>query len=362
MKNFKEYINEKLKLSLARQYMKQSSGKHKELLDHIFKGKDRLYYPIEISIDDLKDAQFPISDDDDSYKDKKNFLVVISRHPYDIASMDVGRSWEDDMKSQYDYDYDKDEPATPETFGHPLLTSHIAKDIEHGTLISYLISPNDKNIENPYSRILLKPYINTENPQDVSYNAGDIFGKYYIVPFQKFIDQWINKNLNVGKKGAYRIPSDVYKGESDKLDLTIDMTAEDLLEKYPPDQFGVVHIPHGINWSNNPELTELPFKDKNIKVIIMGDFDVSHCNLTSLKGSPHEVKGDFFCGWNKLTSLEDGPKIVGGKYHCYGNPIENISQVINKLNQKREPLEDYEGHAPEADLDFDYYTKNRRRY
>ena len=41
-----------------------------------------------------------------------------------------------------------------------------------------------------------------------------------------------------------------------------------------------------------------------------GDFDISLCNLHSLRGCPKTVNGDFDCSKNNLTSLVGGPKKV----------------------------------------------------
>ena len=69
-----------------------------------------------------------------------------------------------------------------------------------------------------------------------------------------------------------------------------------------------------------------------------GDFVCSECNLTSLKGSPEEIKGDFDCsGNNNLTSLEFGPKIVNGDYLCNGcnlTSLHNIHKYTQQISNK----------------------------
>lgn len=69
---------------------------------------------------------------------KSDLMVVISRHPYDIAGMSTGRGWrsctnlEDGVNKHY-----------------------VIKDVKHGTLIAYLVKADDKNIEKPLARVRL---------------------------------------------------------------------------------------------------------------------------------------------------------------------------------------------------------------
>lgn len=57
---------------------------------------------------------------------------------------------------------------------------------------------------------------------------------------------------------------------------------------------------------------------------INGDFYISYCNLTSLKGCPKEVNGLFNCTANLLTTLIDGPQCVHGGYYCGLNKLTSL--------------------------------------
>jgi hypothetical protein len=70
---------------------------------------------------------------------------------------------------------------------------------------------------------------------------------------------------------------------------------------------------------NKKNLNELPVQFG----VVESDFDISHNNLTSLKGSPHTVR-DFRCNDNNLKTLEFGPDIVNRIYHCSYNQIETL--------------------------------------
>ena len=65
--------------------------------------------------------------------------------------------------------------------------------------------------------------------------------------------------------------------------------------------------------------------------IIKGEFIISNCNMTTLRGCPEIVERDFKCNSNSLTSLEYCPKIVKGNFICSGNVIGFNSNAIRKI-------------------------------
>ena len=99
--------------------------------------------------------------------------------------------------------------------------------------------------------------------------------------------------------------------------------------------------------SENDELKRVPgsliglrfgsqvITEKTKNQVWQREFDCSHENLTSLKGSPKEVKGTFNCGHNKLTSLEGAPSIVDGHFVCRDNyeltSLEGVHKIIKEI-------------------------------
>lgn len=57
---------------------------------------------------------------------------------------------------------------------------------------------------------------------------------------------------------------------------------------------------------------------------VAGEFDISHNQLTSLKGAPRIVDGNFMCPYNQIQSLEFTPEFVKGNFNCSFNDIENL--------------------------------------
>jgi len=131
--------------------------------------------------------------------DIDNLMVVISRHPYDIAGSDTDRNWTNCMTMGHtsskrvevlfnqmntlnnklsslqkeDPNYVnilkkiknlKSEIEDRKEEGENV--KYLIHEVKEGSLISYLINKNDKNINNPLAVLNIKPYINEKNPDD----------------------------------------------------------------------------------------------------------------------------------------------------------------------------------------------------
>jgi hypothetical protein len=58
---------------------------------------------------------------------------------------------------------------------------------------------------------------------------------------------------------------------------------------------------------------------------VVGNFDCSSNQLTSLEGAPTSVGGDFYCYNNNLVSLEGAPTSVGGGFDCIFNKLTSLA-------------------------------------
>jgi hypothetical protein len=76
---------------------------------------------------------------------------------------------------------------------------------------------------------------------------------------------------------------------------------------------------------SNKDLTKLP---KDLSKEVVGGFDCSYDQLTSLKGAPKKVNGFFNCNYNRLTTLEGGPKYIGRWFSCEDNPNLSLFEII----------------------------------
>ena len=124
---------------------------------------------------------------------KAGRMVCISMHPYDIAGMSTDRGWTScmDLVNGVNKRYIKTETKT-------------------GTLIAYLIDAQDKNINKPVARCLLKPYFDMDDSRP-SVGKKGITAVYladraypdknatFVLQVQDWVDQNINKDLALGK-------------------------------------------------------------------------------------------------------------------------------------------------------------------
>ena len=60
-----------------------------------------------------------------------------------------------------------------------------------------------------------------------------------------------------------------------------------------------------------------------------GNLILENFQLTSLDGSPEEIKGDFSCGHNALTNFIGGPKIVNGTFLANNNKLTSLQCAPN---------------------------------
>ena len=68
--------------------------------------------------------------------------------------------------------------------------------------------------------------------------------------------------------------------------------------------------------------TAWEFDEASQKIIIHGDLDISDRKLAALPNlSNVVVEGDFNCSHNQLTSLEHAPQTVGGSFNCHNNQL-----------------------------------------
>lgn len=120
-----------------------------------------------------------------------SYYIIFSTHAYDIAGMSTGRGWGSCM-NLYD--------GGSKQFVH--------QDIKEGTIIAYLITSQDLNIQNPISRILIKPYINIKDKNDVVYDPDPEYGtaptKFYKTVY-KLIDA-----AQPGKQGNFELVDSLY--------------------------------------------------------------------------------------------------------------------------------------------------------
>ena len=135
-------------------------------------------------------------------------LICISMHPYDIAGMSTDRGWVSCMNL-------KDGSNK----------KYVKQDVANGTLIAYLIDPQDKNINKPIARCLAKPFFEKTKAKAAERFVGsETVNALYLVeyaypdnkmPFVHTLQDWLNEQINpfvatTERKGVYELSSKLY--------------------------------------------------------------------------------------------------------------------------------------------------------
>ena len=203
--------------------------------------------------------------------DAESLMVVISRHPYDIAGSDTDRNWTNCMtlghagskrieKMQMELetlkqklkDMTKDNPKWYRDFkqgrdidwGDPEIKLNASKynnifakirtlqdeindrketgenarylihDVKEGSLISYLIKKTDKNINNPLAVLNIKPYINDNNPDDfILISDNNMYGNGR-PEFKKVVESILSEINGPDVGGYYCLKENLWSFES----------------------------------------------------------------------------------------------------------------------------------------------------
>jgi len=183
--------------------------------------------------------------------DVENLMVVISRHPYDIVGSDTDRNWtncmtlghpESQRTKELVQKYNelkkvggdkeklkdlKDKIESRKETGEN--TKYLLNDIKEGSLISYLIKKDDKNINNPLAVLNIKPYVNEKNNADIILLSDNKMYGNARPEFKKTVDN-VLEVLNGDKHGSYCINKYIYKDDGDRE--VIYYSTEDLYNQF----------------------------------------------------------------------------------------------------------------------------------
>lgn len=246
------------------------------------------------------------------------YLVCISRHPYDIAGADTDRKWDNCM-----------------TMGSGGNVHYLIHDVREGSLVSYLINKNDRNIQDPIANCAIKPYINTEDANDIILVKDS---KTYPQPYPDFERTVTNflTEINGDKKGIYCLNSKLYNDNrlNNKVVNVDDLTAENILKiaKVYGIKKLIINDDLSVDVKGDVDLsgkmmTKLPLVFNRV----WGSFSISENQLKTLEGCPSIIDGDFFAYNNQLVSLKGGPTKVGGEYSISDNHLASLDGLSTEI-------------------------------
>lgn len=126
--------------------------------------------------------------------------VVISCHPYDIIGMSTGRDWD---KMSCMRLADGEHKFNPGSNQH-----YVRNDVSEGTLVAYVVSSDDQNIQKPKARCLLKPFYNDEG-QVLYRRETRVYGNP-VPGFDLILSRFLRKiNANI-PEGTFKMPGNLY--------------------------------------------------------------------------------------------------------------------------------------------------------
>jgi hypothetical protein len=281
----------------------------------------------------------------DLQKQSVSTLLVFSYHPYDIAGMSTGRSWTSCMTI-----------ATPKDEGG--VNSHyVSEDMIAGTFICYLVASTDTNIQSPYARVLIKPFINTLDPSQIlfvperrDYSSGYGGGTG---AFIRTVGNIINDAQDNEYVGKFRMDERLYcdsgqrevvkhPGSTERYEspLPLPTTVEEV-ERRVRDLIALDVLRHS-DYTITPDLKVK--LEKSQRINFTGDtlqwsqlpvqFAASEANvgislyldsvpITTLAGSPPTVQDFDLFNLPLLTSLEEGPSA------CELMAVKNVSRITS---------------------------------
>ena len=255
---------------------------------------------------------------------KREKIIVFSKHPYDLAGMAQGRGWEQYSCMRFSQ-YGRDK---------------IPCDIEEGTIIAYLTMPNDTNLQSPTARILIKPFTNVDNKNQIVYFPE---ARHYGTTSEKFkiAIENILEDINNGIVGSFTLNQKLYPDSGGSkiafpkskpvIREHVEFVLKSLnIQKYTIQKDLTVDVHQDVligQALSNLRIRFIPVKFGKID----GNFYCNSSELTSLDGCPVEVTGSFNCSNNNLKSLEGGPKIVKGNYGCFENKLTDLTGMAQEI-------------------------------
>lgn len=358
---FRRHIGGTITASLAKKAILEKREKaakkklpedHKNALDRLFGGKERLYFhlddesgsPVQPVIEAFlnekgyTDIDYAGGYAGDSRKNRckigkilkdepgmlqaftsdprrygKSLMVVMSRSPYDIGRGSYGRGWESCRAN---------EDSVVCTGG---------SEGAAGVIALYLVREDDPNIHDPLTRLFLKPYsgnavsvdeegqVATAEKKTFIYQAFNPIGLHYPALLDA-ANRFADETFNEGKYGKFSLDDDCesYREFSTRHRLPRN-AFEALRIKGVPLSWngGKIAVENldlsGLGLTALPDLSE---------VTVKGGFDCSRNKLLSLQGAPRNLVETFNCERNLLVGFADCPPVrVNNRFSYDDNPF-----------------------------------------
>lgn len=334
--------------------------------------------------------------EDPKRKAGNDLLVCISRHPYDIAGADTDRNWtncmtmcltkDNDRIVKYNTKLDalkrelervekeletnssseyvkkkedlkkeikevKDDIKDRKEDGCNI--KYLKKDVKQGSLISYLIKSDDKNINNPIANLNIKPYINEDDKKDIILVADNSMYGNGTEDFKNTVNDWLNE-FNGEKHGVFRLDCELYDDGKNTVEILkeqdyIDMK-NDIIDNINRDE--IITNNNYINY-RKLEKTHKNYIDDIKKEILKKEMSsvvkyLTYLNCDDLKNYKDELEK---C--DNRTYAYYLYKIVGTREEC----VKHFLFKDKLINYFKNCGDNFDGHGIDTDY-IDLFTKD----
>lgn len=107
---------------------------------------------------------------------KAQYMVVLSRHPYDLAGMSTDRGWTSCMNL------------------HSGINRHyVPLDIKQGSVVAYVTTTDDLDLKNPSGRVLMKPFVDILGSPVVHFGIENRVYGTDVPGFLDIVKSWTNE-------------------------------------------------------------------------------------------------------------------------------------------------------------------------
>jgi len=297
-----------------------------------------------------------------------DLMIVISRHPYDIAGADTDRNWTNCMtmghatskrveklnselndlnlklknlkKAQTPEDFLSQGYQNPEMvkitrriqeIGEELgdrkrtgeNVRYLMSDVKEGSLISYLIRKDDKNINNPLAVLNIKPYIrdgetSTDDKNFILVSDNNMYGQGR-PEFKDTIDKILNEFNGTESYGVFCLKDNIYVDSSSRK-ITINSPEENkfidqayniILDKIKEDRSKEFEISFDIALDNEiDEITD------NLELHLEDDGEVDY-HLSQIEKLVLSKKEEIIDSVHKNNQLDISKGDVSAEYRYF---------------------------------------------
>jgi hypothetical protein len=259
----------------------------------------------ESSAKDLIDMYAAIKSKGATNKDE-DLMMVFSSAKYDIIGMSTGREWRSCM-NVIDGDNNR----------------YVKVDIKEGSIICYLTTISDTNLKKPLGRVLIKPYINSEDSKDLILYA-ELKTHGSIPNPEKFIDEvddYMEKTQKLS--GSYERLGCLYPDSERDYTESKENIRNRALKK----------LEQGDNALTKSEFISLPLKNKRN---VISDYNKHELHLKYVYPFASQSQKKEYI--KTIIKYEDPIDSLIFK----GAPEDSKKEIIDYKIAKNETLKDYE--------------------